>query len=434
MPNYSFVEYTGDGVTDTFNFGFPYQEDVDMHVLVDGVDVAFTLVKDPISQVITAVPPASGTVVLIQRQTELLQNSADFQVSSTIRPADLDTLAEQQLYLNQEDRDIASEANGNSDVALVVANEALVVANEADVKADAAVVTADNAETKADAAVVTADNAEVAANNAVITANAADAKADSAIVTANAADAKSDTAITTADAAAAVANDAQDTADEALAKAVPVGGDTYEGLGKSAPGDHALAWYKYNMTSVYDPQDKAEDNYDSEFHDFDGTAEGITSGSTANALREIHSKITSGGGDMFKLDYDPDGKVTNTFDSINHDFSDGSFAASVGSTADALLYLNSTKLEEAVTSVLEVTPGQGDITGDIGFTASGGASLSQTGNNINIDVVAADMLKADYDPTSVGSNAFDSENHSFSDVNFTSGSTAVFTKSTLYPI
>ena len=189
---YSFVTYTGDGATTQFAVPFGYIRKEHLQVEVDGsATTAFTWVNASTIELDEA--PGSGIAVKLLRVTPVSASLVDFTDGSTPVARDFDTANTQNLYTNQELRDISEATDVLSSQALTTANTALANSQTAITTADGAVVTANGAVVTANSAVVTADAA-----TAVAAQSAADAAA--AVVTADDADSKADQAI------AAVAN------------------------------------------------------------------------------------------------------------------------------------------------------------------------------------------------------------------------------------
>ncbi len=97
----SFVQYTGDGVTDTFNIPFGYISKTDIQVRVDGVlDNGITF---PTSATVkTSTIPASGAIVDVRRVTPNTSRLVDFEDGSLLSEEDLDQSALQTFYVMQE--------------------------------------------------------------------------------------------------------------------------------------------------------------------------------------------------------------------------------------------------------------------------------------------------------------------------------------------
>jgi len=229
---YSFVTYTGNGATTQYAVPFGYIRKEHLQVSLNGTTTtAFTWVNASTIQMNTA--PANGVVVKLLRITPVDNSLVDFTDGSTPVARDFDTANTQNLYTNQELRDIydatdaqtqqaittANTALSNSTTAINTANGAVTTANAASASAASAVSTANTASTNASAAVSTANTASTTANNAVTTANAASTAATNAVNTANAANATANTASTNASAAVSTANTALSTANTASTNA-----------------------------------------------------------------------------------------------------------------------------------------------------------------------------------------------------------------------
>jgi len=231
--------YTGDGSTTLFTFSFPYLEEEDITVQVDGSTVTnYSFANSSTISFNTA--PANGAAIVIFRNTGIEQVKATFFSGSAIRAEDLNKNFNQTFYATQEtDNEVttavsdaatalstantalstANTADSNATTALSNSNTAIDTANTADSNASAAVTTANNASNTAIAANETADSAVTTAESAVTTANSAVTTANSAVTTADAAETKADEAVSTADAAETKADSAVSTANTASTNA-----------------------------------------------------------------------------------------------------------------------------------------------------------------------------------------------------------------------
>jgi hypothetical protein len=97
---YSFVIYTGNGVTTQFSVPFGYVRREHVAVEVNDVNTAFTWVNNNTVQVTPA--PANGAEVLVKRTTPVASRLVDYTDGSTLVAADLDTDSLQHLYTEQE--------------------------------------------------------------------------------------------------------------------------------------------------------------------------------------------------------------------------------------------------------------------------------------------------------------------------------------------
>ena len=111
---------TGDGTAQSFDLAFPYIEQDDVTITVDGVSAAFTYTTD--TRVKLTNVAASGSVIVITRTTDIETAVVDYNDGSTLTEEDLDTQNKQLLYAMQEARD--GVGNVASDSAAVSASEA----------------------------------------------------------------------------------------------------------------------------------------------------------------------------------------------------------------------------------------------------------------------------------------------------------------------
>jgi hypothetical protein len=100
---YSYVVYTGDGVTTQFAVPFPYIRREHVFVSLDYVSTTFTWINNTTVEVSPA--PTNGERVEVRRVTPVDNPLVDFTDGSTLVAADLDTNALQQTYVNQEQDD-----------------------------------------------------------------------------------------------------------------------------------------------------------------------------------------------------------------------------------------------------------------------------------------------------------------------------------------
>lgn len=109
---YSFVQYTGDGATDTFSITFPYIAQAHVEVRVDNVlktqDTDYTFLTASSIQFTAA--PANTAVVDIRRNTPKSARIVDFQDAAILTEAALDQDSNQLLYIAQEAFDESSNA------------------------------------------------------------------------------------------------------------------------------------------------------------------------------------------------------------------------------------------------------------------------------------------------------------------------------------
>jgi hypothetical protein len=203
--------YTGNGATVLFSFTFPYLENTDIKVSLNGVlTTAYTLANATTIQFTTA--PANGAAIRIYRVTDDATLAATFYPGSSIRSQDLNENFTQNLYVTQESNRDATTATSTAEGAVTTANTALSTANSA-------TATANTAASNATAAVSTSATAAADASAAVSTANTASSNASAAVSTANAAAVDAATAISTANGAVSTANAATSTANAASATA-----------------------------------------------------------------------------------------------------------------------------------------------------------------------------------------------------------------------
>jgi hypothetical protein len=203
--------YTGNGSTVLYSFTFPYLDESDIQVEVNGTPTtAYTLANATTIQFTSA--PANGASIRIFRETDDTETKATFFPGSAIRSQDLNENFTQGLYVTQESKNTANAASS-------VSAAALTASQTAQADAAAAVSTSNAAASSAANAVSAANNAVTTANAATSTANSASSTANTAIATANAASAAATTATSNASAAVSTANTANNAAQSAVSAA-----------------------------------------------------------------------------------------------------------------------------------------------------------------------------------------------------------------------
>lgn len=102
--------YTGNGSLTEYSFTFPYLEESDVKVSLDGVDqltTAYSFANATTISFVTA--PANGVAIRIYRVTAQEAPPATFFAGSAIRASDLNDNFLQQLYVAQETANIAGD-------------------------------------------------------------------------------------------------------------------------------------------------------------------------------------------------------------------------------------------------------------------------------------------------------------------------------------
>ena len=197
--------FTGDGSTVLFNFTFPYIDETDVYVSLDGTaTTAYSYANATTLQFTTA--PTSGVAIRIFRSTSSADTKAAFFAGSAIRSKDLNDNFVQSLYIAQESENLA-------DAAKVQAATAEASAATANTNATAAAASAATATQQATASAASSASALAASQQASTDAAAAQASATAAQTSATAAAANaaqsatdSASAITTAQGAVTTAN------------------------------------------------------------------------------------------------------------------------------------------------------------------------------------------------------------------------------------
>ena len=114
---YSYIEYTCDGTTTTFQIPFDYLDEDDITVFVDGTATTFTFTTSSTVEVTPA--PSNNSIVRLRRNTDAKKRAVDFRDGSVLTEADLDNSAIQIFYVAQEAVDLASDSVGVSEDGLI---------------------------------------------------------------------------------------------------------------------------------------------------------------------------------------------------------------------------------------------------------------------------------------------------------------------------
>ena len=175
--------YTGNGSNKLFSITFPYLDESDIDVYLNGtlqtITTHYFFANATTIEFVTA--PSNGAVVLLDRTTDDSALQATFFSGSTIRSSDLNDNFDQVLFIAQETTNDAAGATAASAAATATANAAASTAGTAATNASNALSTANTAATNASNAVSTANSANTTANNATTTANNAVTTANQAV-------------------------------------------------------------------------------------------------------------------------------------------------------------------------------------------------------------------------------------------------------------
>lgn len=204
---FSYAKYLADGSNRTFNVPFSYLDRSHVSVKVNGATKSFAWLTS--NSIRLNQTPESGSEVVIRRSTPNVKPLVDFVDGATITERDLDLLAYQNIYLNQEAADMASEVEeglGDAKTTILASvNQALAAVSSAEAMAEEAYTRALNAETY-----VTDTASQV--NTDKVAAEAAAASAAASETAANAAETAAATSATQAETAKTAAEAARDTA------------------------------------------------------------------------------------------------------------------------------------------------------------------------------------------------------------------------------
>lgn len=207
---FSYKDYTGDGVTDTFTITFTYQSTDEISVTVDGVaETGLTFPSTTTVQLTSA--PASDALVRVRRTTSLTTRSVDFASGSVLTEEDLDDSNIQVFHAAQEAIDTSNDGITLADddkwdaQSKVIKNVATPTSdNDASTKAyvDTVAGSASAAAASASAAASSATAAATSETNAATSASAASSSASSASGSATTATTQASAASTSASNAA----------------------------------------------------------------------------------------------------------------------------------------------------------------------------------------------------------------------------------------
>ena len=261
--------FTGDNSTTLFSFTFPYLQESDVKVSLDGVVQATTAYSFANATTISFnTAPGTGVAIRIFRETDTDAPKATFFAGSSIRSQDLNDNATQLLYATQEtvnrrvdstgdsmtgdlamggnkvtglgtptaDADASTKAYVDSTLGTAggYASAAATSATQAASSATSAATSATTATTQATTATTQASTATTQASNASTSATAAATSATAAATSATAAATSATNAATSATSAATSATSAASSAASALA-AFDNFDDTYLGAKASDP-------------------------------------------------------------------------------------------------------------------------------------------------------------------------------------------------------
>ena len=197
--------YTGDGSTVLYNFTFPYIDETDVYVSLNGTaTTAYSYANATTIQFNTA--PASGVAIRIFRATSSTDTKAAFFAGSAIRSKDLNDNFTQALYIAQESENVADAAK--TQAAAAEASSATANQNSTAAAASAATATQQATASAASSASALAASQQASTDAAAAQASSTASAASSAQAAADAAQAATDSAsaITTAQGAVTTAN------------------------------------------------------------------------------------------------------------------------------------------------------------------------------------------------------------------------------------
>ena len=104
---FSYTKYNGNGSTQTYAVPFPYLERRHVEVTVNNVRVGFSWLSNALVRLSSI--PASGAAITVRRRTPNDLPLVDFTDGATLTERDLDLMAMQAIFVNQESLDFAEE-------------------------------------------------------------------------------------------------------------------------------------------------------------------------------------------------------------------------------------------------------------------------------------------------------------------------------------
>lgn len=214
--------YTGNGTNKLFSITYPYLDESDINVYLNGVlqtiTTQYSFANATTVEFVAA--PANGAVVLLDRSTDDATLQATFFPGSSIKANDLNFNFDQVLYLAQETANISNAASADVLTANTNASAAVATANSALSAANGAVSTANTASTNASNAVTTANTASSNASTALAASIQATADSTTALGLATTANSNATAALIAANNAESTANGIASTANTALSNSI----------------------------------------------------------------------------------------------------------------------------------------------------------------------------------------------------------------------
>lgn len=159
------VEYTGNGVTQTFVVTFSYLEEDHVTVTLDDVvTTAYTWTDS--TNIEFTVAPGSGVVINISRDSDITQKIVEYADGSNLTEEDLNNQSDQSLYLQQETRDLIDTINADNSSVLgrVIQNETDIATNVADIATNSANISSNDADIATNVSDIATNAADIAQN------------------------------------------------------------------------------------------------------------------------------------------------------------------------------------------------------------------------------------------------------------------------------
>ena len=402
----TFVQYTGDGIANSFGVPFPYLDKAHVIGRINGNEAPITFTSD--NMVRFASPPSNGSLIELRRKTPNELRMVDFNDGSVLTEYDLDLNAIQTFYIVQEAIDLAGgtllvnsdgsySANGRRLTALgrpVNSNDAVTLGYftgdflpQMQALLASTTTAKDTAVSKASEATTSASLAASSASTATTKATAAANSATAAASSASTATTKATAAANSASAAASSASDAAITAGQAATSATNAAASASAASGHAASAatsaSNASTYLTNVQTHANTASTKAQEAKDA------ATAAGLSKDAAANSATLASNQAASCGT-----------HATNAANSATAAANSASAAASSATAAANSLSQMDTQAEDAAASA-----GAALAAADSAIAASTTASEKATAAANSATAAASSASTATTKATQAGNSA-----------------------------
>lgn len=250
----TYVQYTGDGVTKQYTLSFPYLNKDHVYVRVNSEDVTFTWLND--STVVLDSAPASGSKIMVYRNTPKDDYLVTFKAGTGFREQDLNTMTTQVFYVVQEtfeNVDVEDLYMWRTE-AVDAKNIAVAARDEAVEAKDLAVTASVDLASARDTAVAAKDTAVIASETAVSAKDIAVSAKDTAVLAETTCVNAAGNASASEQTASNKATEATNAATTATTKAAAASADALlaEASANIAFGAAAPAWSEHTLYNFPD--------------------------------------------------------------------------------------------------------------------------------------------------------------------------------------